>query len=326
MTVLVYEHLTSGALAGQPLPAALAHEGEAMLGAIVDDLLTLGHAVTILRDRRLPALRRDSGLHTLWSSDTATFSTHWHRALRECDHILPIAPETGGTLYRLAREAQRHDITLLGCSAQTVALCGDKLRCFHHLARHGIDTPDTCTAQAWLDNAGTTRWVIKPVDGAGCEQTFLLDGEQAYGLISGWSPAQRQQHVVQPWIDGKALSMTLFVGDAKLELLSVNAQHIAHDGQQLHLIRCDVHRDDLLDGHRALTLANRIHATMPGLWGFIGIDVVMSADGRLWVVDINPRLTRSYAEPAMRRTGNPAAPLHHYLTNKGIVLPHEPAS
>ena len=33
---------------------------------------------------------------------------------------------------------------------------------------------------------------------------------------------------------------------------------------------------------------------MPGLLGYVGVDVVLGNDGRDWAIEINPRLTTSY--------------------------------
>ena len=44
---------------------------------------------------------------------------------------------------------------------------------------------------------------------------------------------------------------------------------------------------------------------IPGLWGYIGIDLVETARGPL-VVDVNPRLTTSYAGLAAATGCNPA--------------------
>jgi len=41
-------------------------------------------------------------------------------------------------------------------------------------------------------------------------------------------------------------------------------------------------------------LAQRTVVAIPGLWGYVGIDVLLTAAGPV-VVEVNPRLTTSYA-------------------------------
>jgi tyramine---L-glutamate ligase len=40
-------------------------------------------------------------------------------------------------------------------------------------------------------------------------------------------------------------------------------------------------------------LAQRIAVAIPGLWGYVGVDFVQTADGPL-VLEVNPRLTTSF--------------------------------
>ncbi|HLZ08097.1 MAG TPA: ATP-grasp domain-containing protein, partial [Chloroflexota bacterium] len=45
---------------------------------------------------------------------------------------------------------------------------------------------------------------------------------------------------------------------------------------------------------RALRIAAHAIEGIPGLFGFVGVDVVLGDDGRDWAIEINPRLTTSY--------------------------------
>jgi predicted ATP-grasp superfamily ATP-dependent carboligase len=228
---------------------------------------------------------------------------------------LVIAPETDHVLLNIARQVQQAQKQWLGCDQPAITVCGDKLQCWHLLEQHNIQTPVTQSAEAWLLNPVTTslQWVIKPVDGAGCEDTYLLGTRQTREQLAAFSLAERQQFIVQPYISGQTLSLSLFISDNDIDLLSINAQIMTQHQQQLKLTHCQVNLDHLLSPAVAIALAGRIHDTMPGLWGFVGIDLIKTAD-QLWVIDINPRLTSSYAEAEMRQYHNPALALHTYLT------------
>ncbi len=41
-------------------------------------------------------------------------------------------------------------------------------------------------------------------------------------------------------------------------------------------------------------LINQVAKAIPGLWGYIGIDIVQPEHGLALIVEINPRLTTSY--------------------------------
>jgi len=54
-----------------------------------------------------------------------------------------------------------------------------------------------------------------------------------------------------------------------------------------------------------LDLAKRAIAAIPGLWGYVGIDVVLTQRGPV-VLEVNPRLTTSYAGLRAALDINPA--------------------
>jgi predicted ATP-grasp superfamily ATP-dependent carboligase len=59
---------------------------------------------------------------------------------------------------------------------------------------------------------------------------------------------------------------------------------------------------------QAQQLAQQIHLAIPGLWGHIGIDLILIKD-TAYVVDINPRLTSSYIALSESLNLNPMARL-----------------
>lgn len=315
MTLFIYEHLTSGALADEAFSAGLMHEGDAMLQALCHDLTAFGHALCVMRDARLPELAAPSGyIDVITVSSQADYQQTWQQSLQQYQHFVVIAPETGGILQQLVTMLEQHDKTHYGANSEAISQCSNKLACFKLLQQQHIATPDTFSAQDWLQKAtdNDQNWVVKPLDGAGCEQTYRLNNREMKRYLSRLSQDQQSQMIIQPYISGNALSLSLFIEDEAPKLLSVNRQHIVESSHQLTLTHSEPCPEIQLDQHSVMTLARQIHATMPGLWGFVGIDMVQSAD-RLWLIEINPRLTSSYADPAFRRDRNPAALLHQYL-------------
>lgn len=318
MTLFIYEHLTSGALSGEPYSASLMHEGDAMLQAITSDLVALGYNIALMRDARLDndAFNQDQ-VKQFEVNSFDEYQIVWQQAVNTYQQFLIIAPETDGILASLIETLEQHDKTVLGSDAATIRLCSDKLATYQHLQQHGLSTPATQLATEWLtsDPQPDAFWIIKPRDGAGCENTYLLDTSQAQAMLAQMIKQRHQASLVQSYIKGQNLSLSLFVDEGGIELLSVNIQHIDVADQQLTLHHCEPMRLDQLDDKQALTLAQSIHATMPALWGFVGIDLIKTSD-TIWIIEINPRLTSSYADTAMRQKQNPANRLHQSLQHK----------
>ena len=314
MTIFIYEYFTSGALADESFSPGLMQEGDAMLQAVSADLIAFGHDICLLRDARLPAPAIASERLTLIQVDSLTdYKTCWHHSLAQYDLFLIIAPETGGILQKLVSQLEQLGKTHLGCSARSIAQCTDKYITCQQLKAAGLLTPDTWTGGDWLSEHGKSgNWLIKPRDGAGCEQTFRLSAEQAQVYLLEQEATKRKTHIVQPFIEGDSISLSLFITDRDISLLSVNRQCISDNNGQLRLESCHAGQSDCLAVEVASDLTRQIHDTMPGLWGFVGIDLIKAGE-KLWVIDINPRLTSSYAEPELRNQCNPALALHQSL-------------
>lgn len=317
MKLFIYEHLTSGAFCKQEFSAGLSHEGDDMLQTLVQDLLALGYQVEILRDQRLPPLGFNDSerLQTHWIDTEAAYQSQWQQALKKNDFFLVIAPETDGVLAQLQQEVINSDHYFLGCSHEAIQLCSDKYQTAQQLQDHGIASPITWTTAQWLahDVPENQQWIVKPIDGAGSEETYLFTDEQTREFLTQLDNAAHARFIIQPYIQGETLSLSLFISDT-IECLSINKQIMHVEDNNLMLSHCEVSVGTPMNKQQANKLAQQIYKAIPGLWGFVGIDLIYTPE-KIWVVDINPRLTSSYAEQAMREQNNPARHLHSFLEN-----------
>jgi len=103
--------------------------------------------------------------------------------------------------------------------------------------------------------------------------------------------------VLEAWVAGESLSLSLLCRAGDTELLSVNRQHLAIDaagvlsfvGVQAHVLPRGDARFEVL-GDWAQTLA----AAFPGLHGHVGVDLVWHAQRGPVLIEINPRVTMAY--------------------------------
>jgi predicted ATP-grasp superfamily ATP-dependent carboligase len=119
----------------------------------------------------------------------------------------------------------------------------------------------------------------------------------------GWNSPTRAasdgwggQFVVQPFVPGKPASVALLVGAGRVFSLQPAEQILSADGTFHYLGG----RSPLpaAEERRARRLGERAAATVPGLRGFVGLDIVLGEDpdgSGDAVIEINPRLTTSYA-------------------------------
>jgi len=305
--IFVYESLSAGASAGPDGPDdGLLAAGIAMRDAIVDDLSRLdGVAVTVA----VPAppggpSRRDApGVATAAPIPGESPEAFAGRMADRHDLAWIVAPETGGELARL--QAAVGEARWIGCDAAAIACAASKRATLAVLAAAGVPTP--------LDEAARHggRWIVKPDDGAGCLSTRVhsdlasaqraVDEQRRRGLAS----------VLQPFVEGEALSVSMIVGADLAAAVSFNRQHIAIDGagrlsdEGVQAAALDAAGDPRIARLEAVAAAT-VRA-LPGLGGFVGIDIVWNEQRGAVVIEVNPRVTCAYVGLSARLGRNLAA-------------------
>lgn len=236
---------------------ALAHEGAAMLSVLKSSFERCGYDVV------LPG--------------PGDFGEEIARLAPGCDMGLVIAPDHLLSKYTFLLEQATHN---LGCGFMAVALCANKVSSGKILAENNVPVPGS---------PATGKRVIKPIRGCGSQGVRL----------SGDFPGKNE--FAQDYIGGENYSVSMVInrviGDACAYysgkppvVLAVNRQEITvgPEGTFQYLGgETPVHPDrekEIID-----TAVKA--ATVLGCQGYCGVDVVVA--DKVWVVDVNPRITTS---------------------------------
>ena len=349
-TILIFESVTGGGLAGEALPPSLSAEGSAIRRAIVAEFAAVAEVRVIepvdarcLGPEPPPANVARIIVDPANPIDLGSLGVG-------ADGVILIAPETGGGLLGLAETVAQSEVRSMGSTPEAIALCSDKLALAEHFERAGVPTPPTRALTPGLDwpefptnpgpnrvspesrsvsilgwkgstvlrNPGNERirsnhsgiteyrgplppgensWlrakpgfvVVKPTDGAGAVDTFLLSG-------SAPRPAwlrDRSGLIVQPFRPGVALSASFLVGrDGRARLIAVGRQSVAvePDGRVAYqggTVPIPFAEEDLAVVRRAIE-------SVRGLAGFVGVDFLQVEPIKaIEILEINPRLTTS---------------------------------
>jgi hypothetical protein len=268
--VFVYEYACALGQSTE-LPASVRTEGRAMLTALVEDF------------SRVPGVE----VLTLNQQGLDTEAAAFRDLAKEADWSLIVAPEFDGILETRCRWVEEADGRLLGPSSEAVRLAADKWPAYQLLVKHSVPTPPT-----WLaDHVEVAQWpspcVVKPRDGAGSQGVQLIDDARHL--------QPRPGHLVQEYVSGVAASVAFLIGDRGVVPLLPAYQHLAppnfhYEGGRIPLSPALA--------ERATHLGRRAVQVIPGLRGYVGVDLVLgqSADFSCdAVIEINPRLTTSYA-------------------------------
>jgi predicted ATP-grasp superfamily ATP-dependent carboligase len=329
MKLFVYEHITSGALSEQRLPDSLAHEGNAMLISVLHHCADLDDLyLSTMRDKRLPALALfddESQHHCHLINTPAQYAQSWQDCLDKADTVLIIAPETDNILADLQQQALTANKHILGCQPDAIRLTSHKDKCNQHLIKHNITAIETTRASDWPTQPFTSSsgYILKPIDGAGCINTYRFnDSRSLQQHLSTQTLATLTHAIIQPYLQGTAISLSLLASHDDLEVLAINRQHITQSQQQLTLTACTINALDAIPFtlEQAHQLAQQIHTAIPGLWGHIGIDLILR-DDLAFVVDINPRITSSYLALSDSLNINPMSRLFDMQEKTLAALP-----
>lgn len=285
MRIAVYEYCCCQHLAASPTAEALRHEGWAMLSAVIEDLDCVPgvEVVGVIADD-FPAVSFACRRVAL-GAEKATFQ----ETAEGSDYVLVIAPETGGLLEERCRWVLEAGGRLLGPDLKAIRLTADKFALARHLTRHMVRTPTT-----WLATEGAERFplVCKLRDGAGSQDMRLVfDNAELQSVVC----ASTQEMILQPYLAGIAASVSFLIGPRQCLPMPPVYQHISDDGRFSYRGGSVPLPPPLSE--RAVQIASAAVAVVPGLHGWVGVDVILGKavhGSDDYVIEINPRLTTSY--------------------------------
>jgi predicted ATP-grasp superfamily ATP-dependent carboligase len=288
MRVFVYEHLC----ATRTADCSLRIEGQAMLAAVAEDF------------GRVPGVQPVVLVAGDWSPLPGPVRVRQVRpgeeeaAFREmagaADFTLVIAPEFDGILETRCRWVEEAGGRLLGPGAAEVRATADKLQLAERLRARGVPTPP-CTLLP--SSAVVFPAVLKPRHGAGSQATFLVQRYEELAACAARAAVEGRQDdlILQPFVPGRPASVAFLLGPRQEIALLPTSQSLSADGR----FRYQGGSLPLPSGLacRAQRLAAMAVQAVPGLRGYVGVDLVLGelADGNQdQVIEINPRLTTSY--------------------------------
>jgi predicted ATP-grasp superfamily ATP-dependent carboligase len=294
MHIFLYEWITGGGLVEEPspLPVSLLIEGQAMLTALATDLAAIPNAqVTLLRDARLEPLSL-RGCRVVDIHSREHHLQEFSRLAAEANRTIVIAPEFDGILTNTVQLAHEADANLIASSAEFIATTSNKQLTAERLAAAGVPVPDAMMLDADAERLPiefTYPGVLKPLDGAGSQHTFLVTSR------FDEPPAYPWPRRLERFVPGIAASVAFLCGPEHRVPLVACRQHLTDDGRFGYLGGSLLWETNL--AQRATRLAERALAAIPGALGYVGVDLVLGEadDGSLdTVIEINPRLTTSY--------------------------------
>lgn len=292
MRIFIGEYICGGGFLDTPqeaIPASLLQEGRAMLSALAADFAEFAETVHVPLDSRLDVeLPGPTVRHPLQPGKPLW--PQWIAAAEDCDHCIVIAPESHGVLAQSVAMMHAAGLNMLNGYGDFLRCVSDKWETARVFAVGGVSHPPTWQANGLPSDRlpAARRWVVKPTDGCGTEDIQVFDS-----IVEAAQVAEAKGYLIQPWIEGRAVSVAVIVDGNEITVLPAVKQHITAEAV-VYQGGCGPLDDD--DQRRATKLATAALQAVPRTArGYLGLDLVLADDpAKDCVIEINPRLTTSY--------------------------------
>jgi len=326
LKIWVCEYVSAGGLASEPLPASLLQEGLLMRDALLADLTALGLDCITSHDSRVTAPQYATSQAVFPGDDPHAL---WRQQLtaHDIDACWVIAPETAGILYDMHALVQAANTPWIGSTAQAIRQTSVKSIMTDICQQAGIpvlpyvflDQAESLDSLAWYEDAIRHGWVIKPDDGAGCESTYYFKNIPELTEFDNKNYYENSNSTInlllQPYLPGRALSMSVLSTPDEVKVIAGHEQFIALEDGMFGFKGAGVNQAaEYLPAMQQL--AEQIHQAIPGLQGYWGGDMILTAGDQLTLVEVNPRLTTPYIALSQLLTENPAGMILDAILNQ----------
>lgn len=282
--IFVYEFLSVYGDGSESVTAdsSLEREGAAMLGALARDFRRIPGMEVICSDRSISPERERS---------------EFERRAADSDYTIVIAPEFGQFLVTRVIWASYTPTRLLGPTPEGVRATADKLDLARHWHTCGVPTPRTTLLSPESPHYQfRCPVVLKHPQGAGSNMIYRCETRGEFDT-SLWACVAEHgvDPIAQDYVPGRPVSVAFLIGPNQMVPLVPTFQRLSDDGRFKYL-GGELPIPPAL-AERAVRLGRRAVECVPGLAGYVGVDLVLgdAADGTEdYAIEINPRLTTSY--------------------------------
>ena len=275
--LLIYEYCTALGLGREPSDPAhsLYREGQAMRSAVMAAFANV------------PGIMLDPINDLTEANEEAELKEQ----AQGCELAIVIAPEFQSLLLTRTRWLRESGCQVLGSTDDALRFTSDKFALARHWHHQGIPTPTTDLA----DVAPRFPCVVKPREGAGSTATRLVHRPEEYAeAIAAVRESPAGEPLVQEYTPGMPVSVSFLVGPGIIQPLLPGRQRLSSDGHFHYQGGEFPLRGE--EAERAVRLARRAIEVVPGLHGYVGVDLILGPDpsGRDdRAIEINPRFTTS---------------------------------
>ena len=229
---------------------------------------------------------RNKNLKTIESKKVKTYFTNPEisytdilKRFKKKSEVIIIAPETNNLSSKIySHVSQNHRV--LGPNISSLNTFSSKTKMLMKLRR--LNLPIVENYKLNLNYKG--KIIFKPDTSAGSENTFVTNKNNY---------EKKKGYLVQKFYNGKKGSFLMLCKNGKSKVICCNEQLLNLKKEKIQQVGCimgglEKHRNEIE------IIANRISKNFKGLFGIVGVDIVI--ENKKWlIIEINPRFTSAYS-------------------------------
>lgn len=306
-SILVFEYFT----ASGEKDKCIISEAEALIFALVDNLkdynvdLVINESYEdIVKDyENVNAILIDEDIVSWLESNAKDFSK-----------AIFISAENDNNLYKITKILEENNVKTYTSSAEACLKSSDKYETYEALP---IEIPQPRSFRFKIDSKGYwkraienlhEKWqaedpltplklIIKPLVGVDCENIVIIDNieDLTLDLDKIFVPGSRV--IVQEYIEGEDISVSLISDGKKAIPISLNKQYVELKGDKGTYIGGKLPYESEYE-REAFEIATKAVEAIDGLKGFVGVDLLINDDEKdvysVYLLEINSRFTTPY--------------------------------
>ena len=306
-SMLVFEYFT----ASGEKDRSIISEAEALIFSLIDDLSDF-NVDWVINDSYKNKIMEYDNVNPVfidcdiidWLLDNA----------KNFNNAIFIAGENNNNLYRITKILEENGVNIFTSSAEACLKASDKFATYESLFnivpqprsfRFKIDSKGYWKRaienlhEKWQaeDPLTPLKLIIKPLIGVDCEDIVVINdiADLSYDLEKIYPPESRI--IVQEYVDGTDISVSLISDGKKAVPLSLNEQFVELNSDEGTYFGGKLPYDSKYKDE-AFEIATKAVESIDGLKGFVGVDLLINNDEKdvysVYLLEINSRFTTPY--------------------------------
>lgn len=306
-SILVFEYFT----ASGEKDRSIISEAEALIFSLLDDLSDFNIDLVINESYKEVVGKYDNVNHIFIDCDVIDWLLD---NAKNFNNAIFIAGENNNNLYNITKILEENNVTTFTSSAEACLKASDKFATYENLFNI---VPQPRSFKFKIDPKGYwkraienlhEKWqaedpltplklIIKPLIGVDGEDIVVIDDikDLSYDLENVYPPGSRI--IVQEYIDGTDISVSLISDGKKAIPISLNKQFVELKGNDETYFGGKLPYDSKYK-QEAFEIATKAVEAIDGIKGFVGVDLLINNDEKdiysVYFLEINSRFTTPY--------------------------------